>query len=221
MLMTLTSPNQAILSSRPEVVGLRQNLSVWSWIGRIFCAALMGFAGVAAAAAPFDCKTNHCGILHDAPYPNFVIGIVDGVATPGQTAVILSDAQRAGAWHLFPPSPAAFSAKIEPISINFAPGRSITVLSAAWETQILRLSPGELIRFAPHRGLHEKPRPHDPYWVGVGCVALLCAAGDTACERGYRPGLYRISDGALLDSTGKLVPGGIRIDTISMRPELK
>jgi len=110
-------------------------------------------------------------------------------------------------------------AKIQPISVSFAPGRSITVLAATDEVRAMRLLPGTLIRFAPHRGLHEKPRPNDPYWVGIGCVAPLCAPGDTLCASGYHEGLYRLSDGAALDDTGRrAIPGGVRIDTMSMRP---
>ncbi len=173
-----------------------------------------------ARAAAFDCVANRCGIVRDAPNPDFVVGTVDGVTTPAQTALLFTAARRDGLWRMFPPPPAAFAAKIQPISILFAPGHSITVLSAAWEARLLRLQPGEMVRFAPHRGLHEKPRPDDPYWVGVGCVVLLCVPGDTQCQQGYRSGLYRVADGAELDDSGRaIVPNGIMIDPISMRPK--
>jgi len=173
-----------------------------------------------ARAAPFDCVANHCGILHDAPLRDFVVGTVDGVATPSQSAALLQTAQTAGYWHLFPASANAFAEKIQPISVKLENGQSITVLAAVDETRFLRLQNGELIRFAPHRGLHEKPRPNDPYWVGVGCVAPLCLMGDAGCVAGYRTGLFRLADGVQLDKTGaRPLPGGAVIDTMSMRPK--
>jgi hypothetical protein len=49
---------------------------------------------------------------------------------------------------------------------------------------------------------------------------MLCIPGDDACQAGYRPGLYRVSDGAELDASGRhVVPGGVVIDTMSMRPK--
>jgi hypothetical protein len=179
-----------------------------------------GLPTLPAFAAPFDCHGNRCGILLDAPLKEFVVGTIDGVATPAQSAALLARAQAAGFWRLFPPRAPEFSEKIQPISVSFAPGHSITVLAGADETRMLRLRTGEIIRFAPHRGLHEKPRPNDPYWVGIGCVAPLCAPGDTLCASGFHPGLYRLSDGAELDDSGlHALPGGIRIDTMSMRPK--
>ncbi len=173
-----------------------------------------------ANASPFDCRANRCGIVIDAPVKDFVIGTIDGVATPPQSKALLAQAQATGLWRVFPVGQTVFAQKIQPISISFAPGHSITVLAGAAEVQMLRLRTGDLIRFAPHRGLHEKPRPNDPYWVGIGCVAPLCAPGDTLCASGFHPGLYRLSDGAELDDSGQhALPGGIRIDTMSMRPK--
>lgn len=193
------------------------NLKVAVWIG-----VLAGWVAVApdtALAAAFDCKANHCGIAIDAPYPNLVVGTIDGIATPTQTAALLAAAQAQGLWHEFPASGGVFAQKVQPISVSIAPGRSITVLAGTYETNFMRLRVGELVRFAPHRGIHEAPQPNNPYWVGVGCVALLCAAGDAPCEAGYHSGLYRRADGAALDKTGRLVlPGGIAIDPMSMRP---
>lgn len=195
-------------------------LKVARRFAEVFCFIIISGLPGMAAASPFDCKTNHCGIAIDAPYPNLVIGVVDGVATPAQSAALLGAAQRAGYWHVFPSSGPVFAEKIQPISISFASGRSITVLAATGETRMLRLNLGELVRFAPHRGLHEAPQPNNPYWVGIGCVALLCAAGDTQCEAGYHPGLYRRSDGGALDATGThLLPGEIGVDPMSMRPK--
>lgn len=192
-------------------------LRVVVWAGVLACWVLA--TPGAARSAPFDCKTNHCGIAIDAPYPNLVVGKIDGIASPAQSAALLAAAQEAGLWHEFPASESVFAEKVQPISISFAPGHSMTVLAGTYETNFMRLKIGELVRFAPHRGIHEAPQPNNPYWVGVGCVALLCAAGDTQCEAGFHQGLYRRADGAALDMTGrKILPGAAGIDPMSMRP---
>jgi len=194
----------------------RSRLSVFliSW------AAALAFTPPPAGASPFDCRANRCGIILDAPVKEFVVGTVDGLASPAQTEVLLAHAQAAGLWRLFPAGGPEFSEKIQPISISFAPGHSITVLAGVDETRMLRLQKGELIRYAPHRGLHEKPRPNDPYWAGIGCVAPLCLQADKLCAAGFHAGLYRLSDGAELDESGlRPLPGGVRIDPMSMRPK--
>jgi len=183
---------------------------------------LFGLISSEARATPFDCSKNRCGIVIDAPYPNLVVGAIDGIASPSQAASMLVSAQKLGLWRLFPADGAAFASEIQPISVSIAPGRSITILAATSETRLSNLKIGQLVRFAPHRGLNEKPRPNDPYWVGVGCVILLCVPDDMACEAFYRPGVYKLSNGAELDATGEnVLPGGISIDTFSMRPKTK
>ncbi len=183
----------------------------------LFGLTLLALVDPALAAQPFDCGHNHCGFMVDRPYPNFVIGRIDGIATPVQTARFFGILRAAGWWQQFPDNAALFAMKMQPISLAIAPGRSLTVMAATDETRRQDLQLGELVRFAPHRGLHETPRPNDPYWVGVGCVALLCAPADAVCRGGFRPGLYRLKDGVALDSTSQRVVPGIAIDTMSMR----
>ncbi len=94
----------------------------------------------------------------------------------------------------------------------------MTVLVGTDEARVSDFQIGQLVRFAPHRGLRDPPRPNDPYWVGDGCLALLCIPGDAICRQQYLPGLYRVKDGAELDASGKhIVPGGAVIDPMSMR----
>ena len=171
-----------------------------------------------AFATPFDCKKNRCGIAIDAPYPNLAIGTIDGIATPAQSAATLHDAQKLGLWHVFPPDSANFIAQIQLVSISVAKGNSMTMLIGTDEARVSDFQIGELVRFAPHRGLRKPPRPDDPYWVGDGCLALLCIPGDSACRQQYLPGLYQVRDGAELDASGRhVVPGGAVIDPMSMR----
>jgi hypothetical protein len=184
----------------------------------VFLLASAFFFVCASHAEPFDCTGDHCGIAIDAPYPNIVIGVVDGVATSGQAAAILSRAQQLGLLRVFPSDSAAFAAKIQPISIRMADGRSLTVLAATWETRFPGFKVGQLVHFAPHRGIREAPRPNDSYWAGIGCIELLCGVGDTACQQGYKSGLYRVADGAELDASGQhVVSGGAVISTLSAR----
>jgi len=172
-------------------------------------------------AAPFDCKTNRCGIAIDAPYPNLAVGTIDGIATAAQAKVVLYDAHRLGLWHIFPPDSASFIAQIQLVSISIK-GKSMTVLIGTDEAQASDFQIGELARFAPHRGFREPPRPNDPYWIGDGCLALLCIPGDSVCRQQYLPGLYRVKDGAELDASGRqVVPGGAIIDPMSMRLKSK
>ena len=171
-------------------------------------------------AAPFDCVHNRCGIAIDVPYPNLVVGTLDGIATTAQAQEIFERAQKRGLWHLFPADDAAFAAKIKLVSVRVAPGRSLTVLTSPAETGLSSLELGQLVRFAPHRGLNEKPQPDNPYWAGIGCVIILCnTPNDAACDARYRPGLYRL-DGTQLDASGHHeVPGGLVIDRFSMLPK--
>lgn len=197
---------------------MRGRMSFW-W--RVCALTFWYLCGHAAWAKPFDCAHQKCGIAIDAPYPNLVVGTLDGVATPAQTAEIFTNAQKLGLWHLFPADSAAFVAKIKLVSIRVAPGRSLTILTSPAETGLSSLQIGQFVRFAPHRGLHEKPQPNNPYWVGIGCVVILCnTPGDEACMAHFRPGLYRL-DGAQLNESGHhVVPGGIIIDKYSMLPKV-
>ena len=170
-----------------------------------------------AFATPFDCAHNHCGIAIDGEYPNLVVGTVDGVASPQQQEKIFTAARRQGLWHFLPPGAAAFAKQIQIISINVMPGQSLTVMESREEMNTTPVTVGELVRFSPHRGIYDTPHPGDPYWFTFGCVAVLCSAGDLDCQKGFQPGLYRVSDGAELDASGRhAVPGGTVIDTMSM-----
>lgn len=179
---------------------------------------LLSFGLRTTFAKPFDCAHSRCGVTIDAPYPNLVVGKVDGIATPAQAQAIFQNMWSSGLWHVFPASASGFAMDVQPISIEIAPGKSITVLASIEEEKYEGLQIGSFARFAPHRGLHVKPRPNDPYWKGIGCVILLCRPTDNGCVLQYRTGIYRVSDGRELDGSGRhLLDEGLQIDTMSMR----
>ena len=171
-----------------------------------------------ARATPFDCVHNRCGIGIDGEYPNLVVGRVDGVASPEQEQTIFKQARRQMLWKFLPAGSVAFSKNIQVISISVAPGRSLTVMESREEMNTSPVMVGELVRFSPHRGVYDTPHPGNPYWFTFGCVAVLCSAGDQACQHGFREGLYRMNDGAELNASGlRVVAEGAVIDIASMR----
>jgi hypothetical protein len=177
--------------------------------------------GHAGRAKPFDCQSNHCGFAIDAPYPNLVVGRIDGIASPLVTRKIYIEGRRLGFLRSFPSDSSAFTKFIQPISLEITPGHSITVLVATSEARLMGYKIGQYGRFAPHRGLNEKPRPDDPYWVGVGCVMLLCPdPNDNVCRTRYRSGIYRVSDGIQLNFSGRhVLAGGTKVDRFTMLPK--
>lgn len=187
------------------------------------CLALAAvLAPASASAAPFDCAHHHCGIAIDGEYPNLVVGTIDGIATPRQAQNIYRQAREQGLWKFLPPGRAAFARHIQVLSIRIPPGQSITVMESRAEMDTSGVTKGDLVRFSPHRGAYRAPHPGNPYWFTFGCVAVLCGRADHGCRHGYRPGIYRTSDGAELDASGRhVVPGGAVINVTSMRVETR
>jgi hypothetical protein len=176
----------------------------------------------AAHALPFDCKKD-CGIHGSVPYPNLIVGVIDGVADFQQSKKIFDWARHHGYLAAIPASADKFWDAIQPVSIRLSNGQSMTVLMAQWEAQAVPLKIGDWARFAPHRGTNEKP-PEDQleaiaYWKAVGCVLILCRDSDEVCSARYKSGIYRLSDGAPLKADGKTIDGRMQsIDPHSMLP---
>jgi hypothetical protein len=169
-----------------------------------------------ALAVPFDCSHNYCGI--DGEYPNLVVGTVDGGTSPSQAEVLFDQARSAGLWKFMPAGSVAFAKNIQAIPINVTPGQSLTVRESREEMDSSPVTMGQLVRFSPHRGAYDTPHPGDPYWFTFGCVAVLCSGDDHVCAQGFRPGIYRVTDGAARDNSGRqVVEGAPVIDVMSMR----
>jgi len=184
---------------------------------------LAAATGVSSAhAAPFDCA-KRCGVDQEGAYPHLIVGTVDGIATPEQSAALFQAMRKAKRWAALPTDLETFRKSVQPVSIRLPSGRSYTVLITQEEAKAAPINVGDFVRYSPHRGDYEKPPSDAPdvvaYWKSTGCVAVLCRAGDGACAGGYRNGIYRASDGAALSMDGK--PAGINalgIDPNSMRP---
>jgi len=130
--------------------------------------------------------------------------------------------RKAKHWKTLPADAEGFRQAIQPISLRLPSGRSYTVLITQKEAQAAPSQVGDFVRYAPHRGVNEKPPTEADalaYWLTTGCVAVLCRAGDNACIGGYRSGVYSATDGTQLTLDGRAAdPGGGRIDPYSMRP---
>jgi hypothetical protein len=196
--------------------GLRRNKR---YMPRILCCltAVLAFSLFcrAALADPFNCASAHCGFVSEGPYPNLVVGTVDGVSTDDQTRRLFEDARIQGFLHDLPNSAEEFRKAIQPISILLPSGHSLTMLVSRVEAQAGQVYPGDLVRFAPHRNIHEHapagPAEAIAYWNAIGCVELLCSISDKPCPSRYRSGIYRL-DGVALDETGAANPS-IVVDT--------
>jgi hypothetical protein len=172
-------------------------------------------------ATPFDCAKD-CGVAQDAAFPHLVIGTVEIVADAKQGAALFQHMRTAGRWKVLPDSSDRFLHEIQPVSLRLPTGRSYTVLISRREADAAPMHTGDFVRYAPHRGINEKPPSEADalaYWKQIGCIAVLCRARDKACEDGYRPGVYRITDGKALSPDGEAAdPNAQDIDLSSMRP---
>jgi hypothetical protein len=186
----------------------------------LFCLLLFSYVPLGQATA-FDCA-HKCGVAQDSAYPHFVIGTVEAVADAAQTVSLFQGMRTAGRWKELPASSARFLEEVQAVSIRLPGGRSHTVLISRREADAAPLHMSDVVRYAPHRGINEKP-PSDAealaYWRQIGCIAVLCRAGDKTCANAYRPGVYRVADGASLSPDGKSTdPNAPKIDLTSMRP---
>ena len=191
---------------------------------RASAASLLFVASLATSlvhASAFDCS-QRCGIEQEGAYPHLIVGRVDGVASAEQSAALFQAMRKAGHWKALPADPEAFRQAVQPVSIRLPSGRPHTVLITQKEAQAAPLKAGDFVRYAPHRGVNEKPPTQADelaYWLTTGCVAVLCRGADQACVGAYREGVYRASDGVQLRSDGHAqARGGAPIDPYSMRP---
>lgn len=184
-------------------------------------------AKVADAADPFDCEHHQCGLPGNDIYPNIVIGRLTAVASRDDALRILRANRKRGWWASLPDNnDDEYLNSIALVSIQSTPAQPVTVTMTPQELANAPMSAGDLVRYTPHTEGFEKPpyqTPHaEQYYALTGCVAVLCRASDKACFVRYRPGIYRLTDGAEIDLHGnKPLVGGARINPTTMVPVAK
>ncbi len=177
-------------------------------------------------AAPFDCAHNRCGLLTPGNNRDLVIGTVEAVATPAQMKSVLRWAQAHGYWSSLPADGRGYLSFVQLVSVavpHASGARSATVLMTREEFASGPLQAGALVRYSPHDAAHDAITYKDPskqaYWVLVGCVAQLCAKGDTACAARYRSGRFSRKSGRQLNLvSGHPLRHGALIDPQTMLP---
>lgn len=174
-----------------------------------------------AQAAPFDCS-QRCGVEQEGADPHLIVGVVDAVAGEEQGATLFQTMRLAKRWLALPEKFESFRQSVQPVSVRLPAGRSYTVLISQQEAHAAPLKVGDFVRYAPHRGINEKPPTEAEalaYWNVIGCIAILCRSGDSRCIGGYRAGIYRATDGTALALDGQRTdPTAPSIDPQSMRP---
>jgi hypothetical protein len=170
------------------------------------------------------CANGACAVYSDAAYPGLVVGTVERVLSPQETASLFVEARRRGAWRDLPAAPQDFAALVRGVELNTrdrasaeAPALRLTVFLTEDEYQEVSLDPGLLVRYSPHGADHERPpqsRPALlPYWNVTGCILPLCGKKDPRCEVLFLTGVYERRSGRAIDwSSGQAVPGPALIE---------
>lgn len=201
------------------------------WTGVLASAACLGIGAGAFAGTQvptpvrqhvFACTTQNCAMPDKGAYPYLVVGRFDQAASAQQSKRLFRVMRKQHHWQDLPDSPSDFRANLQPVTIRLADGSRLAVLMTREEMTIAHPQPGDLVRYSPHRGKYEIP-PTDPkaaaYWAVDGCVAILCRAGDDACFKRYRTGVYRPSDGVAISArTFEPLPHHVAIDPDSLLP---
>lgn len=201
------------------------------WAGALASTVCMGIGAGAFAGTKvptpvrqhaFACTTQNCAMPDKGAYPYLVVGRFDQAASAQQSKRLFRAMRRQHHWQHLPNSAGDFRTNLQPVTIRLANGSRLAVLMAREEMTIAHPQSGDLVRYSPHRGKYEIP-PTDPkaaaYWAIDGCVAILCRAGDDACFKRYRTGVYRPSDGVAISArTFKPLPHHVAIDPDSLLP---
>lgn len=194
------------------------------WTGRFshylaMAAGLLACSFTTAAGGPPGCERGDCGILQAASYEHIVVGRIRHVATDDEMRRLYRWA-KAGPWKDFADDEADYI-KRNRVFVLPADAQDTPVMLHMSHEEYGRLTfhAGDLVRYTPRMAGHAGDGP-SIYSALAGCIAVLCRAADTACVGQYRSGVYRRSDGALLDfSSGQVIPGGITIDPLSLLPQ--
>ncbi|MEL0027429.1 MAG: hypothetical protein VW625_01990 [Perlucidibaca sp.] len=195
---------------------------------RLLIGLTVGYLLISGATAKaFDCASRHCDLQQDGSYPHLVIGTIQGISSRSESRKIFRHARGMGYWQDLPASPERFASTIRAVSIQTrTPGgvMPVTMLMGEDEFRGAPLKVGDMVRYTPHDKAHERSPDNSPegraYWQLIGCVMVVCAAGDTSCRKRYQAGVYELTTGMpLAPASGKVWSGISPVDPISLLPK--
>lgn len=202
----------------------RHTASVLLWIGLTLFALAPASATEATSSI---CARVQCGLHADGFYPNLVIGTVARVGTDADMKQVFRWARHHSYWHSLSASVTPYLKYVKLISIRLPASEAsqpITVFMQIEEFTSAPLVPGELVRYSPH-GIPpdvplKGPAEAALYHGLTGCVATLCRQSDRNCYKRYEQGVFTKKTGQQVNlQTGDIVPGGHRINPVSLLPE--
>ncbi|NNM52276.1 MAG: hypothetical protein HKM02_08635 [Pseudomonadales bacterium] len=184
-------------------------------------------AGAATAWGddPFGCKHSHCNLQGDGTYPNVVVGIIRRIGHDQDSQQVFRWARHQEWWKPLPDDASAFASHVRPILLQTQGPHghtSFTGLMGEDEFDTAPLNEGDLVRYSPHDAQHPSPAENTPaawaYWRLVGCIQVLCRAGDKACIKPYRLGSYQHDTGKEVNlATGHVLTHGAVINPVNYR----
>lgn len=140
---------------------------------------------------------------------------------------VLEWAKKHGYWESLPGSASPYLEDVKLVTIELPHSMAqhpVTVFVTSEEYAEAPYRVGDMVRYSPHGSDHETPPRRDADDIALfhgltGCVALLCHKNDRTCEKRYTRGVFTKAAGEQVDlHTGRVVPGGLRIDPVSLLP---
>jgi hypothetical protein len=169
--------------------------------------------------SPPACPVGNCGIAGIRPYDAIIIGQPRKILSDDEMRALYQWA-KTRAWKDLPDSEEDYLERNRVVLLpTGVEGRDVLVHMATVDYDAASYVAEALIRYTP-RSMPETYYPDGrPIHSSLaGCVALLCAAGDTACFEKHPQGLFRHQDGVELDPNSKTpLDNGRVIDPVSMR----
>ena len=190
-------------------------------------AVIFVLAVCSTARAAVHCAGDHCGLLTDGAYKNYVIGTLTHIGTKADIKRVYRWARAHGYWKNLPYYTAPYLKYVELVTI--APSgkpdvRPVTVFMQRSEFNAAPYIVGDLVRYTPHTSDMEAPKGH-PAGMALfrgltGCVATLCSQTDKPCLSQYRMGLFNKHDGKAISlKTGRILKNDNGIDPVSLLPK--
>lgn len=197
----------------------------WGRCARLAALFVVSIAGPSAHAA-IHCSGNHCGLLTDGAYKNYVIGTLTHIGTNADIERVYRWARTHGYWKSLPHATAPYLKYVELVTITPSekPGaRPVIVFMQRSEFNAAPYTEGDLVRYTPHTSDMEAPRGHPDgmkLFRGLtGCVATLCSQTDKPCLSQYRMGLFTKHEGKAISlKTGRILKNDTGIDPVSLLP---
>lgn len=148
------------------------------------------------------------------------------MASNEEMAAVFRWAKSHGYWKSLPPGAQPYLSDVKLVTLELPPEispRPVTVFMGQDEFSAGPYVVGDLVRYSPHSPEHETPEGDADalalYHGLTGCVATICRQDDAACYLRYPQGVFSKATGQQVMLHGqRLVPGGIRIDPVSLLP---